>query len=64
MDEFGDDVRAAQEENAAEGELSDEAFDEGSDEVSDKESDEESEESNEVVRIAIAHFQAGETTLE
>jgi hypothetical protein len=41
MDEFGDDVREAQQENAAEDEESDEQLDGESDEQSDEQSDEE-----------------------
>ena len=71
MDEFGDDLREARQENAAEaaedeelGEESDGVSDEESDEESDGESGEESEERDEVVRDAIALLQAGETNLE
>jgi hypothetical protein len=71
MDEFGDGVHEAQEENAAEdGESdgeSDEELDGVSDEESDEESDgesgEESEEWDEVVRDAIAQLQAGTTVV-
>jgi hypothetical protein len=59
MDEFADDVREAQQENAAE----DEELDEESDEESDGESDEESKESDKVVRDALAQLQAGEKEL-
>jgi hypothetical protein len=54
MDEFGDDVREAQQNAAEDGE---------SDEESDGESDEESKISDQVVRNAIARLQAGETNL-
>jgi hypothetical protein len=72
LDEFGDDVREAQEENAAEDEESDEesgeelagVSDEESDEESYEESGDEAEESDEVVHGAIAQLQAGETNLE
>jgi hypothetical protein len=58
MDEFGDDVREAQQENAAEEEESEEASDEESDEESDGEFDGEVRN----VRNAIARLQAGVTT--
>jgi hypothetical protein len=51
MDEFGDDVREAQQQNAEE------------EEVLDEESDEESEESAEFLRDAIARLEAGEMIL-
>ncbi len=71
MDEFGDDVHEAEQENAAEDGESEEELDEELDGVSDEESDEESdgewdEESaswEEVVRDAIAQLQAGKTHL-
>jgi hypothetical protein len=58
MDEFGDDVREA--ENAAEEEESDEE----ADEEADGEADGQAEESDKVVRDAIAQLQAGESILE
>ncbi len=69
MDQFGDDLREAQE--AEDGELDGELdedldglSDEESDEESGGESGEESEKRDEVVRGAIAQLQAGETRLE
>jgi hypothetical protein len=58
MDEFGDDLREARQENAAEA-----AEDEESDDGLNEESDEESKERDGVVRDAIAQLQAGETDL-
>ena len=64
MDEFGDDLREAQQENAAEA-AGDEESDDGLNEESDGELGEESdEESDEVVRDAIRKIQAGEKNLE
>jgi hypothetical protein len=60
MDEFGDDVREAQQENAAEEEESDEE----ADEETDGEADGEAEEADKVVRDAIAQLQAWESILE
>jgi hypothetical protein len=67
MDEFEDDVREAQQENAVEEEELDEESDEELDEESDEESDgehQESEWAKKRVREAIALLQAGETFLE
>ena len=59
MDEFGDDLREARQENAAEA-AGDEESDDGLNEESDGEL---GEERDGVVRDAIAQLQAGETDL-